>query len=63
MRCISISTVAALGCISPAAAETAFAWCLRRDDQGLAYVPLAAVADVCRRTEDDLAACHEVIEL
>lgn len=59
MRYLSVSQVAALGAISPAAVEAAFAAVIR--EGGL--IPLAVVADVTRRTEDDLAASMEVIEL
>lgn len=59
MKYLTIAQVAALGAISPAAVEAAFAAVIR--EGGL--IPLAVVADVTRRTEDDLAAELEVVEL
>ena len=62
MKCLTVSQVAALGGISPAAVESAFAWCIRRTADG-AFIPLAAVADVTRRTEEHLAATCTTVEV
>lgn len=64
MIAVTIETVAAVGGISPAAAEVAFAPVIF-DYQGHKLVSLAHLSDVCRRTEADLAAelGLEVIEL